>query len=66
MADIYEEIMRLRARGEGAVLATVISTQGSVPREQGAKLLSRQDGSSVGSAGGSVLEAILFQLRERL
>ncbi len=61
MIDIYEEIIRLRAKGESSALATVISTAGSTPREQGAKMLIRQDGSIVGTVGGSILEA---QVRE--
>ncbi|MFH0813040.1 MAG: XdhC/CoxI family protein [Pseudomonadota bacterium] len=61
MDDIYEEILRLKSKGECAALATVISTSGSTPREQGAKMLVRQDGSILGTVGGSILEG---QVRE--
>ena len=37
-------------------MATVISTSGSTPREQGAKMLIKEDGSIIGSVGGSILE----------
>jgi len=56
MKDIYEEIVRLQSRGECAALATVISTSGSTPREAGSKMLVRQDGSIVGTVGGSIME----------
>jgi len=61
MADIYEEILKLKANGECAALATLIFTSGSTPREQGAKMLIRQDGSIIGTIGGSILEG---QVRE--
>lgn len=57
MQDIYEEIVKLKSKGECAALATIILTSGSTPREQGAKMLIRQDGSIVGTIGGSLLEA---------
>ena len=56
MEDIYEEINRLKAKGECAALATLIYTAGSTPREQGAKMLVRKDGSILGTVGGSLLE----------
>ncbi len=56
-ADIYEEIARLRAAGEEAALATIILAKGSVPRREGAKMLVRADGMTLGSLGGGELEA---------
>ena len=41
---------------ESLVLATVIKTEGSAPRDRGAKLLRRVDGSISGSVGGGALE----------
>lgn len=61
MKDIYEEIIRLQSRGESAALATVVSTSGSTPRESGSKMLVRQDGSILGTVGGSLMEG---QVRE--
>jgi len=57
MEDIYEEINRLKAKGKCGALATLIYTAGSTPREQGAKMLVREDGSIIGTVGGSLLEA---------
>ena len=56
MEDIYEALSRLRRRGEKAVLATVISTRGSAPRKEGAKMLVQADGRIIGTIGGGTLE----------
>jgi xanthine dehydrogenase accessory factor len=56
MREIYEEIIGVISRGEQAVLATVISVEGSAPRGGGAKMLIKYDGTSLGSVGGGDLE----------
>jgi xanthine dehydrogenase accessory factor len=56
MADLYEEIVKLKAEGKSAALATIIGTEGSTPRETGAKMLVREDGTIVGTIGGGCLE----------
>ncbi|MHB9096475.1 MAG: XdhC family protein [Syntrophales bacterium] len=56
MTDLYEEIVRLKAEGGSAALATIIGTEGSTPREMGAKMLVREDGTIVGTIGGGCLE----------
>ncbi len=55
--EIYEEIIRIKNAGAVAALATVISAKGSTPREEGAKMLVRADGSILGTIGGGGLEA---------
>jgi len=62
MEDIHEEIVKIKSRGERAALATLISVAGSAPREEGAKMLIRKDGSILGTVGGSILEG---QVREK-
>jgi len=59
--DIYEEIIRIKKEGEEAALATVISAGGSTPREEGAKMLVRADGSILGTIGGGGLEARIMK-----
>jgi xanthine dehydrogenase accessory factor len=54
--DIYQEVVKIRAEGQEAALVTVISASGSTPREEGAKMLVRPDGSIVGSIGGGSVE----------
>ncbi len=39
MLEIYQELANLIPKGGKAVLATVISSQGSAPRKAGAKML---------------------------
>lgn len=57
MADIFEKILELRKRGECFAVATVISAEGSTPRGEGTKMLIRNDGSIIGTVGGSIVEA---------
>jgi xanthine dehydrogenase accessory factor len=57
MDDIYQEIVRVKAEGGEAALVTVVSASGSTPREEGAKMLVRPDGSIFGTIGGGSLEA---------
>jgi xanthine dehydrogenase accessory factor len=57
MDDIYQEIVRVKAEGEEAALVTVVLATGSTPREEGAKMLVKPDGSILGTIGGGSLEA---------
>jgi xanthine dehydrogenase accessory factor len=55
--ELHAEIARLLQAGERVAVATVIRGRGSHPREAGAKMLVRSDGSTLGSVGGGALEA---------
>jgi len=57
MEDIYREIVKVKTEGEEAALVTVVRASGSTPREEGAKMLVRPDGSIIGTIGGGSLEA---------
>ncbi len=59
--DLYREIVRIRESGERAALATIIRRVGSTPRKDAAKMLIREDGTSVGSVGGGCVEAEVWQ-----
>ncbi|MFC2001482.1 XdhC family protein [Chloroflexota bacterium] len=61
MTDIYQEIVRIRAGEEEAALVTIVSAVGSTPREEGAKMLVRGDGSIVGTIGGGRVEALAIK-----
>jgi xanthine dehydrogenase accessory factor len=61
MDDIYEAIAGLRRRGEKAVLATIVSTRGSAPRKEGAKMLVQANGQIVGTVGGGSLEHQVYK-----
>src|ERR1051325_11728312 len=55
--DLFEEIQRLRREGRKSVLATIVQIRGSVPSFNTAKMLVRDDGSTLGSVGGGCVEA---------
>jgi xanthine dehydrogenase accessory factor len=54
--EIYERIREILQQGGKAALATVIHTQGSVPRRAGSKMLVFPDGRIEGTVGGGELE----------
>lgn len=55
-AEIYGRMATLSEEGEAFVLATIIAIDGSSPRPLGAKMLVLQDGSTIDTIGGGVLE----------
>ncbi len=57
MKDIYSEILALQERGEAGVLATLVERSGSGSRPVGTKMLILDNGETVGSLGGGLLEA---------
>ncbi len=57
--DIFEYIVEAKKRDEPLVLATVIESVGSAPREAGARMLVRQDGTTIGTVGGGAIEKIV-------
>ncbi len=59
--DIYSEISRLIGAGQEAAVATVVAASGSSPREAGAKMLVRPDGSILGTVGGGNIEKEVIQ-----
>jgi len=65
MEDVFEEIVRLQSKGEHFAIATIISTSGSVPRQEGTKMVVRQDGSTYGTIGGGILEAKVGEIAKR-
>lgn len=57
MTDINAEILARLGRGETIVVATIIRTRGSTPREVGAKMVIDRAGRSTGTIGGGCGEA---------
>ena len=54
---VFQALLELEHSGDAAALCTVIRTQGSVPRREGAKMLVYANGRTVGTIGGGELEA---------
>lgn len=57
--DIFEEILAARRAGTLVVLATVIESQGSAPRGAGARMIVREDGTTIGTVGGGAIEKLV-------
>lgn len=57
MTESYEDLKRLYDRGAQAVVATIVRTRGSTPREVGARMIVEADGTSMGTVGGGCGEA---------
>ncbi len=55
--DVFEELVRVRADGTRAALATVISTRGSTPGKETMRLLVTENGEFIGTVGGGCVEA---------
>lgn len=56
LRDILSALADLRAHGEPAAIATVVRVRGSTYRREGARLLIRADGRTLGSISGGCLE----------
>ena len=50
--EIFEKLDELKRRGIDVILATIVETTGSTPREVGAKMILCADGTIYGSVGG--------------
>jgi len=59
--DIYSEIIANNANSKSFILATVVKTSGSTPREAGAKMIVYPNGSISGTIGGGTLEHLVIQ-----
>lgn len=55
---IYRELDALLSAGETVATVTVTETEGSTPREAGATMLVRPDGTTVGTIGGGTVEEL--------
>ena len=56
MKTIFSALCRALSAGQGAVLCSVIASEGSTPRGAGAKMLVTEDGAAVGTVGGGAVE----------
>ncbi|OEH84303.1 hypothetical protein BHU72_10845 [Desulfuribacillus stibiiarsenatis] len=56
MITFYEELYSMLKRGDSFVLTSIVRRRGSAPRNTGAKMAVKQDGSIIGTIGGGSLE----------
>ncbi|MFC1863278.1 XdhC family aldehyde oxidoreductase maturation factor [Thermodesulfobacteriota bacterium] len=61
MKNIYSRILEIIEDGQVSVLATIIRHSGSTPRETGTNFLILENGSSIGTIGGGLLEAEVLE-----
>jgi len=61
MIKIYEEAARLGREGVPCAVLTIIESKGSSPQKEGAKMLVREDGTTLGTIGGGCMEAEAVQ-----
>ena len=57
MKNVYDDIIVALLKKESVVAVTIFNKSGSAPRDAGAKMIVRQDGSITGTIGGGKLEA---------
>jgi xanthine dehydrogenase accessory factor len=58
---MLQTIVKLIKSQENAVIATIIHTEGSTPRERGTKMLIKDNGQTIGTIGGGSTEYLICQ-----
>jgi xanthine dehydrogenase accessory factor len=65
--EVVEALLELLTNRQRGALATVVRVSGSTPQQVGARLLLRQDGSTLGTVGGGAIEHVVLEaLRQAL
>jgi xanthine dehydrogenase accessory factor len=65
LRQILQAQLELLSSGQRGALATVVRISGSTPQQAGARLLLREDGSTVGTVGGGAIEKFVMEALER-
>ena len=63
MKEIVDEVLEQLEAGQDFALVRLVAEQGSTPRQAGAEMLVRRDGSIAGTIGGGLLEASMMRGR---
>jgi len=67
MVEVFEKIAELLREGKTVAIASVISSEGSTPRDSGARMIVTRDGGTYFSVGGGRLEAaVVADAREAI
>jgi xanthine dehydrogenase accessory factor len=64
--EVYQGILTAKAEGRSCALATVVQTQGSTPRKNGAKMLVNPNLGLIGTVGGGCGEAEVIRAAEEV
>ena len=65
MRDVVQALLELLTSRQRGALATVVRTSGSAPQQPGARLLLREDGSTLGTVGGGAIEHVVIEALQR-
>jgi len=63
--NIYNKIIELQRAGQDAILCTVVSTKGSTPLKEGAKMLVMDAGTTYGTVGGGKVEKVTIEQAQK-
>lgn len=66
MNNLIRQIKEAKDQKENFVLATILEKSGSAPRNEGAKMMIREDLSTEGSIGGGLVEAMVIRTAARV
>jgi xanthine dehydrogenase accessory factor len=61
LRQVYEALAASQNKGVPVALATVIETNGSMPRHAGSKMVVHADGTLVGTVGGGAMESVVVK-----
>ena len=65
MRDVVQALLELLTSRQRGALATVVRSSGSTPQQAGARLLLREDGSTLGTVGGGAIEHVVTEALQR-
>ena len=60
--EVTAELVRMLEQGRRFALATLVDAHGSTPQRVGARLLVRDDGTTIGTLGGGCIEAEVWEM----
>jgi len=63
--DLFKLLQQAQEQGQDVALATVVRTQGSVPRHAGSKMIVGPGGRIAGTVGGGMLESVVIEAAQR-
>jgi len=64
--DVVQALLELLTSRQRGALATVVRASGSTPQQPGARLLLREDGTTLGTVGGGAIEQAVLEALQRV
>jgi xanthine dehydrogenase accessory factor len=63
--EVVQALLELLTSRQRGALATVVRASGSTPQQPGARLLLREDGTTLGTVGGGAIERVVVEALQR-